>query len=220
MMLLVLALSACGGGETTPTREIDQPEAPTKTPTPTLAPTATATPAPAVYDDETDDALNCQICEPATGQSLRPVMDITSAQVERQMRDGECYFVFEIEFGRVEAFEEMFIGGVEFLDPESMVLVDFNWCFNSAAQWSFNFTVMPGQPLTTYYAYVGDAAQWVPGEDTRYSGSVEGNVVTLNVPCDLVEEDWLWMVACTDGNMWFCDELGMGADRAASLPLP
>ena len=220
LLLLILTMAACGGGEATPTGEANQPAGPTNTPTATPAPTATATPAAMVYEDETNDALNCQTCEPATGVSLRPVMDITSAQVESTMMDDTCYYVFQIEFAQVESFNEMFIGGVEFLDPESMVLVDWNWCFNSVAQHSFNFMFMPGQPLEAVYAYVGDAGQWVQGEDPRYNGSMEGNVVTLNIPCNLIEEDWLWMVGCTDSNMGWCDELGMGADRAASLPLP
>jgi hypothetical protein len=147
-------------------------------------------------------------------------MDITSAQVEKGTLGDTCYYIFQLEFGQVETFNEMFIGGVEFLDPEMMVLVDFNWCFNSVAQYSFNFSVMPGQPLETFYAYVGPAGQWVGGEDTRYRGSLEGNVITLMVPCDLVEEDWLWMVGCTDASMMVCDELGLGTDRAAALPLP
>lgn len=218
VLMLMLGVASCGGGDATTAPDDDQ--APEATNTPTSMPIPSATPSPIKYDDETNDALNCQTCEPAPGMSLRPVMDITSAQVEKTTIDDTCFYVFQLEFGQVETFDEMFIGGVEFLDPEMMVLVDWNWCFNSSAQYSFNFSVMPGQPFETFWAYVGPAGQWVGGEDPRYNGSLEGNIITLNIPCSLVEPDWLWMVGCTNSTMGVCDELGLGDDLAASLPLP
>lgn len=216
-LILMLSVVSCGG-DATPAPDVDQPPESTNTPTPLPAPSAT--PAPIRYDDESNDALSCQTCQPSPGMSLRPVMDITSAQVEKTTIVDTCYYVFQLEFGQVETFNEIFVGGVEFLDPEMMVLVDFNWCFNSTAQYSFNFSVMPGQPFETFYAYVGPAGQWVAGEDPRYIGTMEDNIITLNIPCSLVEEDWLWMVGCTDASMMVCDELGLGTDLAAGLPLP
>jgi hypothetical protein len=225
--LLVLAilmgfLTGCGGQAqptaTEPTAppgdEVTEPPAP-PTPEP---PTNTPEPEALTFEDGTDDGLSCQTCEAASPSTLSAEVDITAASVERVEEEGECYYVFTITYGKGETLDTMFMGGVEFLEPDRMILMDFNWCFNTIAHWSFNWTYNPGQPLELSIYHVVETA-WEEVVDARFQGSAEGNKIILRIPCDLLAPDFTWAVANT--NMSYqCDIIGLDENRVASLPLP
>ena len=128
VVILLLVLAGISGCTPKGAPEGDQPSAGDEQagevedkPQPSPSPTPTATPEPhhepMKVEDDTDDRVSCQTCQLVEGQTLVAVVDITSVEVEHVEIDGECFHVFRIEFGRVETFTKLFMGGVEFLEP-------------------------------------------------------------------------------------------------------
>ncbi len=203
----------------TPTLTATPTATPTVTPTPTPRPTPTPPPGGLGVTDALQDGIYCH-----TGRQalflLPPTTDLYHASMERVNEEGVCYFRVRILFG-ASADEGPIRGGVEFDHPDAPRLnpPSRTWYFDNVAFLSFNFRRDgPDKPLVLWVDTIRNN-RWVEIQVPDYRGRVEGGVLILDIPCEVVPEGATWMVASTTLDTKKCDLLGVEEDRAV-LPLP
>ena len=197
------------------------PPPPTDTPVPPPTPIPpTPTPVTRVeLEDPPEDGFHCVTGElGAAGTPLPAVADVTRAWVEV---DGENQvYLFSVEFGRAEALDQRFVGGVHVYDSEKGLVEPFDpsWYFNNTTNWSLNFFFAPPGPPTVSLALVENEA-WNSGSSNAIA-SVEGNVLTMAVPFEEVVETGTWGWGLTNQNFAVCERVGYDENDRPSLSLP
>ncbi len=196
------------------------PPPPTNTPVPSPTPIPpTPTPVTRVeVEDPPEDGFHCVTGElGAAGMPLPAVVDVTRAWVEV---DGENQvYLFSVEFGRAEALDQQFVGGLHVYDSEKGLVEPFDpsWYFNNTTNWSLNFFFTPPGPPTVTLALVENGA-WNSGSSNA-TASVEGNVLTMTLPFEEVVETSTWGWGLTNQNFAVCERVGYDENDRPSLAL-
>lgn len=153
------------------------------TATPSMPPgtqTALAFAAEGYVEDGIDDGLNCETGEPTPGD-LPAGMDITLVKGAYDTADET--FIFEIRFGQIETLDSAFYGGIGILNPFGPTVNDPGLIFEDKANHMIYFHHVPDQELDIIRLAVPSSdAGWQPVEETAFSGSAQGNTITLSVP--------------------------------------
>ncbi len=199
------------------------------TTTPTLPPgtqTALALAAEGYYEDGMDDGINCETGEPSSGD-LPAGMDIRL--VKGSFDEEDDTYVFEIRFATSNSLDSSFYGGIGILNPFGPTVDDAGLIFEDKANHMIYFHHIPDQELEVIRLSVpSSAAGWRQVEETSFSGSTEGNTVTLYVPLDEVapEDDSQSMdlfsyfpLSLTEDNT-VCDVMGEDLFTPLELPAP
>lgn len=151
--------------------------------------------------------------------SVPDAMDLTHAGVTLDQDAG--VYTFTLDFGRVAELNQPFAGGVELYDPTAeLPPIDPNWLFNYTGNWSFNFGFTPPSQLDLFASRFIDG-RWTPFDNPGHSVSIEGNMLKLDIPFDLLGKpvaDWTWFATVT--NFSICDQVGLGGDLLPELPVP
>ena len=206
---------------------------PTAAPTNTLPPQPTSTPVPSPtpipptptpitrieVEDAAEDGFHCVTGElGAAGTPLPATADVTRAWVEFD-QESQAY-LFSVEFGRAEALDQQFVGGVHIYDAEKGLVEPFDpsWYFNNTTNWSLNFFFTPPGPPTVSLAFVGDGA-WNSGLSDA-TASIEGNVLTMSIPLEEVTESGTWGWGITNQSFAVCERVGYDDSDRPMLALP
>ena len=197
------------------------PPQPTNTPVPSPTPIP-PTPTPIMrveVEDPPEDGFHCVTGElGAASTPLPAVVDVTRAWVEVD-EENQAY-LFSVEFGRAEALDQPFVGGVHVYDSEQGLVEPFDpsWYFNNTTNWSLNFFFAPPGPPTVSLALVENGA-WNSGSSDA-TASVERNVLTMTIPFDEVVETGTWGWGLTNQAFAVCERVGYDGNDRPSLALP
>ncbi len=228
MLLLVgpavLLAAACSpAAEPTTTPAPTEPPAPEPTNTPVPSPTPVPpTPTPITrieVEDAPEDGFHCVTGELGAASTPLPAdADVTRAWIEFD-EEGQAY-LFSVEFGRTEALDSQFVGGVHVYDAEMGLVEPFDptWYFNNTTNWSLNFFFTPPGPPTVSLALVENGA-WNSGL-TNASASIDGNVLTMTIPVEEVTETGTWGWGITNQNFAVCERVGYDDTDRPMLALP
>lgn len=224
MGFALLLAAAC-----TPAATPSATPAPTNTPPPqptsTLAPSPTPippTPTPITrieVEDAAEDGFHCVTGElGAAGTPLPATADVTRAWVEFDEQNQA--YLFSVEFGRAEALDQQFVGGVHIYDAAKGLVEPFDpsWYFNNTTNWSLNFFFTPPGPPTVSLAFVEDGA-WNSGVSNA-TASIEGNVLTMSIPIEEVTESGTWGWGITNQSFAVCERVGYDDSDRPTLALP
>jgi hypothetical protein len=229
-MLALLGFALLLAAACTPAATPTATPAPTNTPV-SLPPTDTPAPPPTPIpptptlvtrvevEDPPEDGFHCVTGElGAAGTPLPAVADVTRAWVEVD-EDNQAY-LFSVEFGRAEALDQRFIGGVHVYDAEKGLLELFSedWYFNNTTNWTLNFGFTPPDTTNISLAVIREGV-WDAGE-TRATASVDGNVFTFSVPIEEVAPNGTWGWGLTTASYSVCERVGYDDGDRPSLALP
>ena len=198
-----------------------KPPPPTDTPIPSPTPIP-PTPTPATrfgVEDPPEDGFHCVTGElGAASTPLSAVADVTRAWVE--VDEANQVYLFSVEFGRTEALDKQFVGGLHIYDSEKGLVEPFDpgWFFNNTTNWSLNFFFTPPGPPTVSLALVEDGG-WNFGSSNA-TATVEGNVLTITVPYEELVETSTWGWGLTNQNFAVCERVGYDENDRPSLALP
>ena len=220
-LLFAVACTPAATPSATPAPTNTSPPALTNTPVP--SPTSippSPTPITRVeVEDAPEDGFHCVTGElGAAGTPLPATADVTRAWVE--FDEQSQAYLFSVEFGRAEALDQQFVGGVHIYDAEKGLVEPFDpgWYFNNTTNWSLNFFFTPPGPPTVSLAFVEDGA-WNSGLSNA-SASIEGNVLTMSIPLEEVTESGTWGWGITNQSFAVCERVGYDDSDRPTLALP
>ncbi len=222
---LALLLAAACSPAAEPTATLAPTEPPPPAPTSTSVPSPTPvppTPTPITrieVEDAAEDGFQCVTGElGAAGTPLPATADVTRAWVEFDEQNQA--YLFSVEFGRAEALDQQFVGGVHIYDAAKGLVEPFDpsWYFNNTTNWSLNFFFTPPGPPTVSLAFVEDGA-WNSGVSNA-TASIAGNVLTMSIPFEEVTEIGTWGLGITNQSFAVCERVGYDDSDRPTLALP
>ncbi len=225
LMGFALLLAVACTPAATPTATLAPTEPPPPAPTSTPAPSPTPippTPTPITrveVEDAPEDGFHCETGELGAASAPLPAYaDVTRAWVEFD-EQGQAY-LFSVEFGRAEALDQRFVGGVHIYDAEKGLVEPFNpsWYFNNTTNWTLNFGFTPPDTTNVSLKLIRDGV-WNAGE-TEASARIEGNVLTISIPLEEVTESGTWGWGITNQSFAVCERVGYDDSDRPTLALP
>ena len=220
-LILAVACTPAATPTATPAPTEPPPPAPTSTPVPSPTPIPpTPTPIKRVeVEDAPEDGFHCVTGElGAASTPLPAVVDVTRAWVEFD-EESQAY-LFSVEFGRAEALDQRFIGGLHVYDVEKGLLEPFSeeWYFDNTTNWTLNFGFTPPDTINVSLKVIRDGV-WHAGE-TEALASINGNVFTMSVPIEEVTSTGTWGWGLTNAAYAVCERVGYDDSDRPTLALP
>lgn len=177
-------------------------------------------PDPVVFPDGINDPICCNLCDPLTGMPLAPYYDLSQITFTYVISDGSCFGEFVLDFGQAQALNMPFMGQLTFYDPAGPLATDDPFCWGRYANSSYGFVFDGVQLIPNASAVDPQTLQWGSRLAPGFTGVQESTSVTLRIPCDQINQGFLWMAHTAPPEAFPCDGMGQGPDLYPEFDLP